>query len=227
MGGGYPCFWWEMGIDPGQAFGNGSGTADDPYIISTVDELNAIGRNPELMNYFYRLESDIDLTGIKFNSIADTVFPFTGVFDGNDHIIYGLDTNASGFITYIVGSEAMVRNLTLQSAKVGTPDSHMAGALASSLTDGAIENCKALDVNVVGDTYVGGLVGYNTRGNIINCLATGYVTSDSYAGGLVGANGAGNIERCSSTSQAIGRYSGCLVGFRQSLCRHSCGRSRP
>ena len=49
--------------------------------------------------------------------------------------------------------------------------------------------------SVIGNSYVGGLVGYNSyEGIITNSYATGSVKGRSkYVGGLVGQNGAGGL----------------------------------
>ncbi len=52
-GAGYPVLWWQLSPLPElPTFSGGTGEPDDPYLISTADELNSIGHNPRLMAVF-------------------------------------------------------------------------------------------------------------------------------------------------------------------------------
>ena len=44
---------------------SGSGTSADPYLISNASELNQIGSNPRLMNSYFLVTSNIDLTAFS------------------------------------------------------------------------------------------------------------------------------------------------------------------
>jgi hypothetical protein len=88
VGGGYPILWWQLSLLPELPFSGGTGETDEPYLISTANELNSIGHNPRLMNAHFKLINDIDLTGIDLFIIGNELFPFTGVFDGNGKKIY-------------------------------------------------------------------------------------------------------------------------------------------
>ena len=73
-------------------------------------------------------------------------------------------------------------------------------------TSGAITNLGMLNVNIIGNSFVGGLAGFNS-GTITNSYATGTVkgsSSNSGVGGLVGWNSSGTIEN----SYAMGKVSG-------------------
>ena len=55
-------------------YGGGSGTAGDPYLIYTAEQMNAIGTNPEDSDRHFKLMADIDLSGYigtDFNIIGD------------------------------------------------------------------------------------------------------------------------------------------------------------
>ena len=67
-------------------YSGGNGTAEDPYRISTPEDMNSIDNDPCDSDKYFLLTADIDLsayTGEQFN----TIYPFTGVFDGNGHTI--------------------------------------------------------------------------------------------------------------------------------------------
>ena len=60
-----------------------------------------------------------------------------------------------------------------------------------------------MNVTVIGEYYVGGLVGRN-RGAVSNSYSTGSVTGDWYVGGLAGINDGGTV----SNSYSIGNVTG-------------------
>ncbi|MHC4207199.1 MAG: hypothetical protein ACYSTT_21295, partial [Planctomycetota bacterium] len=81
-------------------YGSGSGTAEDPYLIYTAEQMNAIGAEPNDWDKHFKLMADIDLsvyTGTDFNVIGYGLFPaFSGVFDGNGHTISNFTYSSTG-----------------------------------------------------------------------------------------------------------------------------------
>ena len=77
---------------------------------------------------------------------------------------------------------------------------------------GTIRNSYAA-VTATGDGYVGGLVGVNFRGTILNSYATGEVTGtgSGYVGGLVGDNYEGTIENSYATGAVTAISSGYVI----------------
>jgi len=70
-------------------YSGGTGEPNDPYLISTAADMNAIGADSNDWDKHFLLINDINLadyTGEEFNLIG-TGIPFTGVFDGNGHTI--------------------------------------------------------------------------------------------------------------------------------------------
>ena len=76
--------------------------------------------------------------------------------------------------------------------------------------DKTITNCYNTGI-VSGQSYVGGVNGYNRNGTIINCNATGEVNgTDSYVGGVIGRNlNKGTITNCYYDSTI---YTGAAIG---------------
>jgi hypothetical protein len=68
---------------------------------------------------------------------------------------------------------------------------------------GVIKDIGTVNVTVIGEYYVGGLVGRN-RGAVSNSYSTGSVTGDWYVGGLAGINDGGTV----SNSYSIGNVTG-------------------
>ena len=181
--------------------GSGTGTVGDPYQITNVDQLQEMRDD---LDAHYVLANDIDASatpgwngGEGFERIArDTSTSygfqgrkFTGSLDGQGHTITGLYINRSS-TDYVglfgyIDTGGSVSNTSLTGIDV--EGRWYVGGLVGYNYDGAIINCHATG-NVSGDWYVGGLVGEN-RGAISNCYATGSVSGDDYVGGLVGGNG--------------------------------------
>ncbi len=199
---------------PAQAqYGGGSGTAEDPYLIYTAEQMNAIGAN---LRKHFKLMADIDLssyTGTDFNLIGTWDNAFWGVFDGNDHTIlnfsykYRVDRDATALFSG-VGPWGRIKDLALIGPNVDAGAGENVGALAGH-NMGTITGCYAHGGSVSGRNYVGGLVGDNV-GTIINCYFTGSVSGDKagysasrYVGGLVGFCG-GTITNCYATAVVTG-----------------------
>jgi hypothetical protein len=67
---------------------------------------------------------------------------------------------------------------------------------------GVIKDIGVVNVTVIGDYSVGGLVGRNIRGTISNCHAIGNISGDSPVGGLVGYN-QGPLSNCYATGNVV------------------------
>lgn len=204
-------------------YAGGSGTAEDPYLIETAEQMNAIGTNPADWNKHFRLMQDIDLsafTGTAFHIIGEWVAwgsahnrPFAGSFDGNGKTISNFSyTSASGdgigLFAYVKGR---IQDLGLVNPNI-TAQGGYVGSLVGYLDEGGISGCYAKRASVSGGNNVGGLVGAND-GTIASCYSSGQVFGDAYVGGLVGLVGAGMVTNCYSTASVSGnRNVGGLVG---------------
>ena len=124
-------------------FAGGSGTTDDPYQITTAEQLAAVAEN---LSASFILTADIDLSGEAWTPIGsfvaaadsvtgedpDPAYAFTGSFDGNGHAISGLKIDKSfavvgpymgtGLFGVVMGtsesSPAEIKNLTLKNVDV-------------------------------------------------------------------------------------------------------------
>ncbi|NLH18008.1 MAG: hypothetical protein GX455_15640 [Phycisphaerae bacterium] len=169
-----------------------------PFEIATASDLLSLSRRPEDWDKSVTLVGDIDMSGIEdFWPIGH----FMGRLDGAGHAI---------------------RNLTIDGGLIGS-FSHLGfiGRLASS---GLIENIRMENVTIVSTDeshYLGGLCGFNNRGTIRYCSATGSIIGGDLSGslgGLVGWNDgmrtytAGNILNCSSAASITGGENSGLLG---------------
>lgn len=136
---------------------SGEGTAESPFQIEDVKDLRAIGTGDYSDSSNYVLVADIDGSSADFEPIDCA---FRGVFDGQKHTISNLtidkpDENAVGMFSY--AKYATIKNLTLKNVKVTGKD--YVGALAGDMDDSRIDNVFALNCDVRGVKFVGGLVG--------------------------------------------------------------------
>jgi len=215
------CF---LGLPAQAKYGGGSGTADNPYLIYTAEQMNEIGANPADWNKNFKLMDDIDLTaftGTAFNIIGQWVAlgsfnnkPFSGIFDGNGRIISNFSyTSANGdgigLFGYIRGR---IKDLGLVDANIVAQDWYI-GSLVGYLDRGTVVGCYAKGVSISGGSAAGGLVGLN-EGAIINCYSSGQVSGDSHIGGLAGLVESGTVTNSYARASVSGNQNvGGLVGM--------------
>jgi hypothetical protein len=192
--------------------------------ISTAEQLASIGTDENYpLGGSYFMTADIDLSGYSnWNPIgnygADSESKFTGIFDGNNHVISNLTINFDGDYKGLFGyisETSEITNLGLENANI-TGRNYIGGLVGRN--GGTLTNCYVAG-NITGDWHTGGLVGEN-NGALTNCYATGEVTGNYGTGGLVGCNSTGcTIENCYATGEVTGdEYTGGLVGYTPTGC---------
>ena len=174
-------------------FVSGTGTSGDPYLIGDVYCLQNMSSN---LSANYALANDIDASitngwdsGAGFAPVGNASNPFTGSLDGRGYTITGLVINRSS-TDYV-------------------------GLFGNISTGGTVSNVSLVDVNITGQTIVGGLVGQNS-GSVSNSYSMGNVSGTStvltIVGGLVGRN-YGSVSNSYSTGNVSGfERVGGLVG---------------
>jgi hypothetical protein len=230
---GYLILWWQLSPPPPlPTFSGGTGEPNDPYLVSTEDELNCIGHNPRLMSAHFKLTYDIDLSGIDFYIIGSQAYPFAGVFSGNGHTISNFsytatNTNNIGLFGYVKGENAEIRDLGLISPNI--VGRHVVGSLIGGLNYGTLSGCYTEVGSVSSDWSGGGLVGGNYYGTITNCYSTSSVFGSGInywqgVGGLLGGNSYGTITNCYTEGGSVSGYSGVggLVGCNTSGSISNC-----
>ena len=223
--------------------GNDEASGQDyTYIwVSTGEQLAGIqqyyeqetdaGRTTNILSYNFALKNDIDASDVTNYQAIGTGSAYTGIFDGRDNRIIGLDTtkisddsgqtltNAGIFDT--IGENGKVEDLRVYSGTFSGTDN--AGAVAG-VNHGNISNVTAFGNVVtaqgsVGSTELdnqligaaGGITGVN-YGKIDNASAIGTATAAnaadesgalSTAGGIVGINQAGAEISDSTSNSAV------------------------
>jgi hypothetical protein len=221
---------WEGGDPDTTWYSASGGTAANPYIISTAEQLSGLAQLVdrgetayEFNNKYFALSGDIDLRGLKWNPIgyensAAAYCLFKGVFDGRGYTISGLYVpEAPGQFSagLFAGLEAggVIRNLRVE-GRVESPNEEGAGGI-TAINLGLIENC-VVSADIVREgpkrAYAGLISGLIRGGVIRNCISMGSVSgfgkSYSYAGGMVGMNSGalGAVENCVTSADALLSY---------------------
>ena len=206
-------------------FMGGSGTENDPYIISNKTHLDNVRNYPDA---HFSMVTDITFSaddfaesGLFYHDGAgwQSIPLFSGTFDGGGNTIYGLTITVEDPVSGKVGlfgcNEGTIRDLNLEDLDCqlnrkggklsGTTIS--AGGIAAQ-NSGLIENC-------------------NVRGTVAASSLTGFqdgIDANGYLGGIVGVN-TGTVQNCSNmatveiTSRAssksfgVVKYTGGIAGW--------------
>ena len=199
-------------------FSGGSGTIEDPWQISNVDELQLM---KDHLNSNFILINDIDASatsnwndGFGFIPIGtgwyiDPTLNFQGSLNGNNYSISNLyieDTNSKYLGLFgSLGSDAVVESTNIIDSYI--EGNNFVGGLVG-MNRGTINNCSFTgEVYGVWDT--GGLVGQNYYGSISNSFSSGIVTGHINIGGIVGKIIGGKIDSSYFTGNVDG---GCPIG---------------
>ena len=201
----------------------GDGSEENPYVITTEAQLQALTENrlPVNGNYYYILGNDITLSSENWTPVGGNgTDSFRGVFDGQGYTIRGLKISGRGNLDAgLFGSnEGTIRNLKVEGSVENTSN---AGILAGR-NKGRIENCS-VSGNVSSTETHGGLVGINEQNATIEkCQADVTVEGSGIAGGFVGSNN-GTIQYCSATGKVSGSRedAGGFIGYNQGVVRNS------
>jgi hypothetical protein len=203
--------------------GGGSGTAADPLLIKTTEDLTTfayyICNGKISSDVSVKLYNDIDCKGLSnFAPIGYGNYFFDGTFDGNGKAIKNLTItdNAGDCVGLfrILGEHGMIKDLTIDNLTLsgGNSSSNNIGGLVGVLNGGAISNCILKNSTISCKTNslsptVGGLVGGLSSGSITDCTVQACtvkaVTQDTsnsgpvaQAGGIVGNAYGGTITGC-------------------------------
>jgi hypothetical protein len=177
----------------------GKGTAEDPYLIATPQDLGAV--NHQDLWASFRLTAEMDLSAIRWSE--SPFWLLLGSFDGGGFTITGLRIPRAarpGLFRW-VHTDVEVKTLTITDANV------VGGAILTCLNNGRLTDCH-VSGQVSGTGSIGGLAGYNARdGVILRCSSAANVTGIGYLGGLVGDN-SGRVEQCFATGNVSGQGAG-------------------
>ncbi|NCP84256.1 MAG: T9SS type A sorting domain-containing protein [Bacteroidetes bacterium] len=181
---------------------NGEGTAQNPYKIFTVEELNRVRFG---LTQHFELHANLDLAphtsvntgqfwngGSGWDPIGSLANPFRGSFNGKGHTISGLFINrpAQNQVAFF-------------------------GALGAA----AVSNVRLENVSITGHSYVGGLAGEifaNSTISHVSISGTVTATGDWDVGGISSRLIASTLHRSSNEATITGNNStGGLIGWNE------------
>ena len=177
---------------------SGSGTAADPYLISSAEDwttfANAVYGGTTYEGQIVKLTADIGTAQDPITTMAGTSdYKFRGTFIGDGHTLtvkYTATTDGCAPFLYIYG--ATIKYLKV-AGTISTGYKYAAGIAAHSSGNSTIKNCWSnvtIKSTVSGDGTHGGLVAVQEDGslNITNCLFDGSITGSNTnnCGGFVG-----------------------------------------
>ena len=200
-------------------FGGGTGTQQDPWLITSQADLIALAEflnsgNAETFDtenvgvgnchgYYFKQTADIDLTGVTWEPIGYSGgYYFAGNYDGDGHTISNATStgknDANGFATAgIFGWVAFgsVENLHVKNANfvaTGHNEYSYVGGIAGVCYGSSIKNCSVVDSSLE-----------SRRDNNNNC-----------AGSIVGYSTGGTFEKCAAENNQVKTmcYGGGFVG---------------
>ena len=219
-------------------FSGGTGTEDDPFIISSGAELKLLEQlvlNREKYNkedyadLYYYLDKSIDMseggewTPIGFDDgSVNSVKAFSGYFDGGDHVIYGLqlperpEINCIGFFGYVI--KATIANLTFVDARANVTfrdldnDNYYFGVvIGRAKTSVSLVNIEVHETTVNVSVTADKLIKHTYVGGIAGYAS---LNSDYVALGIIFN---GSIDVSTNTETDVGGLFGYCSGLNSTL----------
>lgn len=149
-------------------FAGGTGTQNDPYIITSAFHMNSMHKlkwedsatNP----IYFKMEADVDMAGISWLPLANTsAINHHLHFDGNGHVI---------------------KNLTSK----GWNSASLFGILIGTCKDLGVINAHVVSTNDAGiiAAHTGHQRSDRPVGSVIRCYTSGYVAGPDIVGGITG-----------------------------------------
>ena len=214
------------------SFGGGTGTQEDPWLITSQEDLIALAEflnsgNAETFDtenagvgnchgYYFKQTADIDLAGVSWEPIGYSgSYYFAGNYNGDGHsIINPVSTgkvDSEGFATAgIFGWVAFgsVENLHVKNANfmaIGQNNYSYVGGIAGVCYGSSIENCSVVNSSLE-----------SKRNNNNNC-----------AGSIVGYSTGGTFKKCAAENNQVKTmaYGGGFVGEVDDDPAYGAGKS--
>ena len=211
-------------------YSGGSGTKEDPWVISTVDDLQKLAKTvndgEDYNGKYFIQDTDLDLMGITWEPIGytDGDYYFSGHYDGKNHSISNATSTGKvdedgqatvGIFGCII--EGSVSNLHVKNAVFSANSEggySLAGGIAGITFDSDITNCSVENSSLKGEktlvannACVGGITGYSVHGIFQNCASVNNkIISQTYAGGIVG-----EIDDSISNNEGASAFTNCYV----------------
>lgn len=202
---------------------SGSGSINDPYLISSVEDFIKIFTSEDYMKVHYKLINDLDFSGVSDWNIGtlSNFQTFSGSFDGDHHIISGLRGNSNLPSLFYSLDKATIKNLIFSDIHFNIIESGWGNLLAILAYNSTFEDIiitKSVEFDGAA-SYVGGLIGtdYNSKflhiANYANVNTT--YNYNGKASGIVNEAYGSEISECYNYGNIIATNSvvGGIVGI--------------
>ncbi len=199
---------------------SGSGTMQDPYLVSNAEQLQAMRDN---LSAHYKLSNTVDLSGVDFKPIGRLDAPFTGSFV--------CERNADGSPKYVIKNLKITVAETPYSAENKNKwEAALFGAAKNAIFSGISVLDVSVSNNVIGDNqgnvvygdYKPGmdemnsaaLIGKADGCTVTYCTSSGSIkTKSNHCGGLIGYAVDTTVEGCYSTAEVSSSGKWCIGGL--------------
>ncbi len=206
----------------------GLGTLNDPFLVSTLEDLNAISAYQSFRVDIFNQINDIHAASTQnwnlgdhdnnsatvdqfqgFQPIGDVDSAFAGSYDGQGYTIDSLYVNRPGYdhIGFFGNTvSGLLANIQLSNVKIYGKDT--VGALVGGFAKDSIFNVSVSGV-VVGENVTGGVAGSTSQGvTVRNIRSTCDVYGNDYVGGIFGRNDVTTVYRYSASGKVMSRRMG-------------------
>lgn len=195
------CIILEAGLLPAQTAtppSSGDGSSDNPYQIASWQNLYWLSQQ----------DGNSDASGLYWSrnyiQTSDITFPTSGgddihTWDSNQGWSpIGTESSPHDFSGSYNGQYHSINGLYINRS------TNRLGLFGYTATTTVISNLGVTNVNISGNSTVGGLIGFNSQSAVVtNCYSTGSVSGTDHVGGLIGDH-RGTVNRCYSKSSATG-----------------------
>lgn len=190
---------------------SGSGTANDPFLITNLNDLCWVTRATEQWprHRYYKQTADIDANSTALANFLDKYYPNLNWNKGWKPI----GTDGAGFNGHYDGQGFVIKNITIVESNVSN-SKHLGlfGETNGATITGVVLVNANINTGKVRQNCAGILVGHSIGSTISSCYVMGSVTNADNIGGLVGINEGSTISSCYSKTSAIGIVSGGVGG---------------
>lgn len=221
-------------------FSGGDGSTIRPYKICTEWQLNQIGdannAPGEFMSSNFKLMNDLDMNKTDFGPYSKPTCAGvpTSLYEGHHNLnpLNRVINGACNSVATVVGYNALFdgNNKTIKNARISAKTVPYLGFTRNLGSSGKVQNLNFENLEVEGDSYVGGVSGQMTSGSqVFNVEVEGgeIRAENGYAGAVSGqVSGTAKIDmvHVRDVDMRANNYLGGLVGFNQGAISRSMFR---
>ncbi len=224
---------WDKTIASG--FEGGNGTAEEPYLIKTPEQLAKIVKGGDTSGKYYKLVNDIylnDVTKENWTSLSPNQWydrtainkvAFAGTFDGAGYTVYGLYYNGNDIVAlFPQASNATIKNLRISNADI-TSDGAVSALVAFGQNTIKYKKCivdetvKLTNTVTSGEAGIGGFVAYGSpKVHIEDSAVMANISGQLYRGAFIG-NAWGNTAADRSVKNSFSATDAPITGHKSNI----------